>query len=224
MTFLIAGHPRGGTLWMAGVMRRLGYQVGHEHAIRHYYHPDQLLDGEASWTVALWEDMYPPDWPILHIIRNPLDVTRSSYQLGAPNKQLAEIGDGERTAHCPTVHTTDDPLLRAIRFYLCWWEKNLELEHNHPYMSTQIEHLDEKQLGIIARFLTGDTHPVYALTWALSLRKDYNSSTERHMERYPNGPWPAPIPRSVFAKKIEPYPEGIDLLRLTRTLGYPTGP
>ena len=214
MRFLVAGHPRGGTLWMAGVMRRLGYQVGHELAIRNTYQPDLMLDGEVSWAVAMHE--LPADWPVLHIVRHPLDVIRSMYANRSPWDQLGKLAEQPPF----DVIVDSDPLRQAVKFWIGWEAACGHLATRHPYMMTRIETLTVNGLRQIEAHLTGYESENYEYEWALDLRTNYNSTLERQMSEQPYGPWPALLPRRVVAERISGWPEGQTVLEAAQQLGY----
>lgn len=65
LPFLITGHPRSGTHYMAKVLQKLGYWVRHE---------DDRSGGTVSWFHAAWPVRYKI---IAYQLRNPLKVINS---------------------------------------------------------------------------------------------------------------------------------------------------
>jgi len=77
--FLILGHPRSGTGYMARLFTAFGYTVGHEKVERH---------GVSSWMFAVHADRVPYTFDgktrgdieprhVFHVVRNPMDVIAS---------------------------------------------------------------------------------------------------------------------------------------------------
>lgn len=77
--FLITGHARSGTAYMANLFTKNGYEIGHER---------MKSDGISSWMFAVCAEQYPFTFDnstrqqysfknIIHVIRNPIDAIAS---------------------------------------------------------------------------------------------------------------------------------------------------
>lgn len=82
--FLVTGCGRSGTGYIADLCNFNDIKCGHEaiftpNKINEW---DETLIGESSWYAAPFLDSRFKDIPILHIVRNPVNVINSFYRLG----------------------------------------------------------------------------------------------------------------------------------------------
>lgn len=114
--FLILGHPRSGTGYMAQLFTALGYDVGHEKVGR---------SGISSWMFAVHADQLPYTFDgqtrgdiqpryVLQVVRNPLDVIASMAHT------VTEQPAWEFIQRYTLVHGTAPPEIRAVQSVIAW--------------------------------------------------------------------------------------------------------
>jgi glycosyltransferase involved in cell wall biosynthesis len=156
--FLILGHPRSGTGYMAQLFTKLGYPVGHEVYGKH---------GIASWLFAVDVDRYPQFYFVqsgkpsnnpndtrsdfsykhaIHVIRNPLDTIASTAFTENTMPESLEF----RKKH---VAIFGNALQQATLSYLGW---NKLIEAQRPSLTIRVEDAEEK----VVEFLKANEYVV----------------------------------------------------------------
>lgn len=74
--FLICALPHSGTGFMSGALQKFGVRAGHETIFKEWFAPEEPFDGDVSWK-GLYHLPCPDEFTLIHLVRNPLHVTRS---------------------------------------------------------------------------------------------------------------------------------------------------
>ncbi len=114
--FLILGHPRSGTGYMAQLFTALGYEVGHERVAEH---------GISSWMFAVYAEEVPYTFDgktrgdihprhVLQVVRNPIDVISSMAHT------VHEEPAWEFIERYALVHREAPFEIRAVQSVIAW--------------------------------------------------------------------------------------------------------
>lgn len=165
--FLVVGHPRCGTGFMARVLGLLGYQVGHERMER---------DGTANWVYAVEGETGGFPWieggreryhfkRVIHCVRDPWTAIASiafteTYRpemllLSEEQRELLERSTELRRRYIDIdmgVEGEMDVVEEAIRSFLVW---NRLIEQNTPEQVVRIEAVEADLAGLIEQCGSG---------------------------------------------------------------------
>lgn len=137
--FLITGHPRCGTGYMAQLMHSFGFYVGHEKI---------LEDGISSWLFAIegyqpWvEAVNRKDYAFDHVIvvvRNPVkalaSITYTENMIYDPLHQQYRLNQQsleyrQQAIRLPEIHGIDTCVQAAVQSYIKWYQLVLEQEYD----------------------------------------------------------------------------------------------
>lgn len=139
---LIVSCARSGSSYIAKVLQRSGFDIGHEYIGK---------DGVASWVMTVDAETTP--WGpsrknmsfahVFHQVRNPLDVISSVYTTEGPKSW------GFITSTIPEIKLSDSYLVRSAKYWYYWNLKGDELAE-FTYRVEDIQNVwdeFEKRLG-----------------------------------------------------------------------------
>lgn len=123
--FLILGHPRSGTGYMARLFTALGYPVGHERLAKH---------GISSWMFAAYSESVPYSFDggtrsdiepkyVFHVVRHPIDAIASMAYT------VREAPAWDYIARYTLVQRAAPRLVRATQSVIAW---NRLIQAHHP--------------------------------------------------------------------------------------------
>lgn len=159
--YAVAGTGRSGTLWTARILTALGGRCGHEQVFN-FDRSGTLrrletttFKGDSSLAVGAYLDDIGAT-PVLHVLRDPLDVVNSWYGSGAaaaivshpdapfPNFQRLQI---------PELTTPGlDPVGVAILWTVLWTER-IAAGVRGPYRWRRLEDLGPVEISELCPFL-----------------------------------------------------------------------
>ena len=120
--FVVTGTGRSGTVYMSRLLTSVGIACSHEAV----FHPEGKPEwgrhrGDASWLAVPYLDVF--DGYVLHVVRDPLAVVNSYVGIGFFDHDYDHSHDRWRAFaehHAPNVFTLDDPVTRAMAWYVEW--------------------------------------------------------------------------------------------------------
>lgn len=173
MTVLVTGTGRCGTTWardvlLASRVRATHQAIRHEHVLGRIPFP-ALKDVEVSYEAAPMADV--PMWErVIVLVRHPFLVARSWVALNAFDDDggFFDLHDSIRV-HCPAVFDYEEPMLRALAFWVEW---NL-LALPHADFAAAVETLEPDVLVAECGF-----QPRYQMEGSVAIRRDVNHLAE----------------------------------------------
>jgi len=144
--FVVTGTGRCGTAYLAALFRQIRIPCGHETV----FGPDGPQEwggrqGDSSWMAA---PFLPLDGKVFHLLRNPLAVADSLVGIGFFDPKI-DHGKYREFARswCPQAFQTDDPILAATTFIICW----NQMIAPHADMTVRVEEITPTVLRDLAR-------------------------------------------------------------------------
>lgn len=112
--FAVTGTGRCGTGYTASVLRQTGIRCGHENWWTVV--PERVvsaLDGDSSWRAC--DSIERGEWsgPVVHIVRNPVNVVRSFTELGFDRDNVGVFEREPELAELP-------PLEMCVEWWVRW--------------------------------------------------------------------------------------------------------
>jgi hypothetical protein len=156
--FLITGHGRSGTNYMAALFQWFGYEVGAQsdgkHGMSHNFPP---MPDWKSFRDARQSYRY-----LIQVVRNPYKVVESTF--------LAKYSLVDQNAKRITEIKQGDKLEQAIRSVVLW---NKAIQYANPDLVVQVEH----SISVCREWLSENRFPVI-ISRDKAPRKDINKRTE----------------------------------------------
>lgn len=158
--FVITGTGHSGTGWASKFFNELGYNCGHEKYLR-YDGYRGLPSSDSSW-MAMGHLRHLSDVPMIHLVRNPLDVVRSFLRSGTYLTLDTTSKHTQYTYRVLPALTWDDELGRCIIRATMW---DLAMKERPNTLRVRIEdmHLGKKEAVRTAvkmvKYATGDKQP-----------------------------------------------------------------
>lgn len=187
--FLITGCGRSGTGYLANLLAANGVKCGHEKVFGVKGVDFEELgkySGDSSWFAPLWMKEVPEikNTPVVHVVRNPHDVTRSFYRLGvfsdsiwghvfANRAGLSRIGGilGKPHSFWKRVRYVNDIRaalaantdifsqdLEIARCYEYWYEWNLFVERSVQEANLKYFRVNLEDLGLATKMKNVANH------------------------------------------------------------------
>lgn len=172
LAFVVTGCGRSGTKYMARLLAAVGVRCTHEALFTPKTRKaPPVIDGDSSWMAVPFLDELPADTAILHLVRDPLQVTRSFLDLGffstAYDEACAErlpIRFVRRRPpseayirflrrHSPKTFSFETAQLRAEYHWVDWNSRVVSAYNCRPHMRIRLEELDESKLNDVLVFL-----------------------------------------------------------------------
>jgi hypothetical protein len=140
-------------------MNWLGYACGHEWVYN--FRPEHRwagLRGDSAWPAAVLIDTFPPEWPIAHLVRDPIRVITSLHTSGFTNRKLENTPYMKYVrARLPAMNQIRDDLTRAVALVWMWNRVVEQKSEGHFSRRFRIEDIstDPEALVRFSTFLTG---------------------------------------------------------------------
>lgn len=198
--FIVTGCGASGTDWFTDVLLRLGVPCDHERAFR----PDGEYNydgGDVSWyavphVTRTFQDRHALDGPVVHLVRNPLDVVRSLGVFMSEDTSSTNFV----FKHQPAVADAQDHLGRKIR-YVAWWDAAL-IDFKIPQF--KVEGVTPERLSAVVNYLNGP-----------------GGVTTENCEHVLNEvSEPSRGPSDITWSTIQSHPDGHQLVARAELLGY----
>ncbi len=167
LNYMIVGCGRSGTKSMAELLTKSGLNIVHENYFRwnlgtgNKWAPGSItntfnkeyvaslkvpfeLDGESSWLAAPFIDMFSDETKFIYLVRDPIKVISSFYDLGVMHKN--SLSPSIRFAQeIFSDINTDDELYNSISYYFLWNNLISEKIKKKKSIILNIESLDTKR-------------------------------------------------------------------------------
>jgi len=178
--FIITGVGHSGTGWCYKAMNWLGHACGHEWVYN--FRPEHRwagLSGDSAWPAAVLIDTFPAEWPIGHLVRDPLKVASSLHTSGFTTRVLQDTPYMKYVRErLPVMDSITDDLTRAAALTWMWNRVVEQKSKGHFVRRFRIEDIstDPESLKDFATFLTGVAPSIEVATEVLEIiPRDYNT-------------------------------------------------
>lgn len=164
--FIVTGTGRNGTFWLSTALNHvLGEgSVSHEIVFNAATDIQKLYwgnyQGECSNGAAAWLGRLDNSYPVLNLVRNPVDAAVSWFKCRGYKRTLLDDpmyrqGIDFRNKYAPGIFASDREVDMAVDHVLLWSELCARwADSGNPYRVARLEDIDGAELKSIINFLT----------------------------------------------------------------------
>lgn len=189
LRYLVAGTGRSGTAFISRALTLAGGRCGHESVLNHdragsrrrlRTNPEDLLGDSSLAAFAYLLEPELAEVPVLHLLRNPVDVVASWAATGILDDDSTPYGRFIRS-ELPDVKAGADSIARAV-LYVNAATTAVTVRARGPYRTVRIEDLTAELLRELLPWLgTPAPPPAHLDQWLLELGRP-NASTHPPLE------------------------------------------